>query len=149
MLLGAEDCPLKSVFGKSSCPEYLFEGYSTVLYHDKTPVFTDEFKIKLPPNLDDREHGYHLLFTFYHISCQKKGSEGQTTEQVETPVGYTWLPLFNVCGADSMLVNGDYNLPVMMEKPPASYSRINPEVQLPGTKWVDNHKGVVIISTGF
>jgi hypothetical protein len=39
-------------------------------------------KIKLPANLGDQ---HHLLFTFYHISCQRKVE--QTT--VETPVGYT------------------------------------------------------------
>jgi hypothetical protein len=39
-------------------------------------------KIKLPANLGDQ---HHLLFTFYHISCQHKVE--QTT--VETPVGYT------------------------------------------------------------
>jgi hypothetical protein len=39
-------------------------------------------KIKLPANLGDQ---HHLLFTFYHISCQHK------VEQItiETPVGYT------------------------------------------------------------
>ncbi|XP_055333628.1 dedicator of cytokinesis protein 7-like isoform X2 [Paramacrobiotus metropolitanus] len=138
-LLGAEDCPLKVIYGRSSCPEFLSEVYSSVIYHNKTPVFSDEIKIKLPVNLDDREHGYHLFFTFYHISCQKKGD---ASEQVETPIGYTWLPLINVCGADSMLISGDYNLPIMLEKPSASYSRINPDVQLPNTKWLDNHKGL-------
>lgn len=142
-LLGAEDCPLKLLFGHSSCPELVSEAYTSVIYHNKTPVFSDEFKMKLPVNLDDRDNGYHLFFTFYHVSCQKKNL-GEMGEQIETPVGYTWLPLINVCGADSMLVNGEYNLPVMIEKPPPSYSRINPDVQLPGTKWVDNHKGASI-----
>ncbi len=39
--------------------------------------------MKLPSNLRER---HHLLFTFYHISCQ-----GQRKEQISTevPVGYT------------------------------------------------------------
>lgn len=48
----------------------------------RSPDFYDEMKIKLPANLGDQ---HHLLFTFYHISCQRKVE--QTT--VETPVGYT------------------------------------------------------------
>jgi len=38
-------------------------------------------KMKIPANLTDN---HHLLFTFYHISCQAK----QNTP-LETPVGYT------------------------------------------------------------
>lgn len=37
--------------------------------------------MKIPANLTDN---HHLLFTFYHISCQPK----QNTP-LETPVGYT------------------------------------------------------------
>ncbi len=49
----------------------------------RTPDFYEEVKIKLPSNLRER---HHLLFTFYHISCQ-----GQRKEQISTevPVGYT------------------------------------------------------------
>lgn len=45
-------------------------------------MFYDEIKMKLPAALGDQ---HHLLFTFYHISCQRKVD--QTT--VDTPVGYT------------------------------------------------------------
>ncbi|KAH0628616.1 hypothetical protein JD844_009975 [Phrynosoma platyrhinos] len=84
------------IFGKSSCSEFAKEAYTAVVYHNKSPEFYEEFKLKIPANLTDN---HHLLFTFYHISCQQK----QNTP-LETPVGYT--------------------------------------VQLPGMKWVDNHKGV-------
>ncbi|XP_053147840.1 dedicator of cytokinesis protein 6 isoform X4 [Hemicordylus capensis] len=84
------------IFGKSSCSEFAKEAYTAVVYHNKSPEFYEEFKMKIPANLTDN---HHLLFTFYHVSCQQK----QNTP-LETPVGYT--------------------------------------VQLPGMKWVDNHKGV-------
>ncbi|KPP58442.1 hypothetical protein Z043_123733, partial [Scleropages formosus] len=40
------------------------------------------------------------------------------------------------------LRTGSFSLPVSVEKPPPSYSVLTPDVQLPGMKWVDNHKGV-------
>lgn len=35
----------------------------------------------------DIQQNHHLLFTLYHVSCQKKPQEVQTS--VESPVGYT------------------------------------------------------------
>uniref|UniRef100_A0A6Q2YE61 Dedicator of cytokinesis 6 n=1 Tax=Esox lucius TaxID=8010 RepID=A0A6Q2YE61_ESOLU len=113
------------IFGKSSCAEFFREAYSPVIYHDKSPEFYEEVKMKIPANLTDN---HHLLFTFYHISCQPK----QNTP-LETPVGYTWIPLMQ----HGRLRTGSFSLPVSVEKPPPSYS-----VQLPGMKWVDNHKQV-------
>ena len=74
---------MKVIHGKSSCPEMMTETYSAVTYHNKSPDFYEEIKIKLPSNL--REF-HHILFTFYHISCQ-----GQRKDQMSTelPVGYT------------------------------------------------------------
>ncbi|XP_047664248.1 dedicator of cytokinesis protein 7-like isoform X1 [Tachysurus fulvidraco] len=118
------------IFGKSSCAEFYKEAYTPVIYHDKSPEFYEEVKMKIPANLTDN---HHLLFTFYHISCQPK----QNTP-LETPVGYTWIPLMQ----HGRLRTGSFGLPVSVEKPPASYSVLTPDVQLPGMKWVDNHKGV-------
>ncbi|KTG38606.1 hypothetical protein cypCar_00023845 [Cyprinus carpio] len=95
-----------------------------------SPEFYEEVKMKIPANLTDN---HHLLFTFYHISCQPK----QNTP-LETPVGYTWIPLMQ----HGRLRTGSFSLPVSVEKPPPSYSVLTPDVQLPGMKWVDNHKGV-------
>ncbi|XP_073686240.1 dedicator of cytokinesis protein 7 [Garra rufa] len=118
------------IFGKSSCAEFYKEAYTPVIYHNKSPEFYEEVKMKIPANLTDN---HHLLFTFYHISCQPK----QNTP-LETPVGYTWIPLMQ----HGRLRTGSFSLPVSVEKPPPSYSVLTPDVQLPGMKWVDNHKGV-------
>ncbi|XP_035223308.1 dedicator of cytokinesis protein 7-like, partial [Stegodyphus dumicola] len=123
------------IFGKSSCPEFLTEAYTSITYHSRFPDFYDEIKIKLPAVFTEQ---HHLLFTFYHISCQKKVEQNPT----ETPIGYTWLPLFR----DGRLQTGDFNLPVMMENPPPSYSFLTPFIQIPNTKWVDNHKGIFNIT---
>ncbi|XP_060109207.1 dedicator of cytokinesis protein 6 [Heteronotia binoei] len=121
---------LPVIFGKSSCSEFVKEAYTAVVYHNKSPEFYEEFKVKIPASLTDN---HHLLFIFYHVSCQQK----QNTP-LETPVGYTWIPLMQ----HGRLRTGQFLLPVSVDKPPASYSVLTPDVQLPGMKWVDNHKGV-------
>lgn len=51
--------------------------------------------MKLPANLGDQ---HHLLFTFYHISCQKKPVTAPELEKtIETPVGYTVVDIELVC----------------------------------------------------
>ncbi|XP_068095455.1 dedicator of cytokinesis protein 7 isoform X16 [Hyperolius riggenbachi] len=118
------------IFGKSSCQEFSKEAYTAVVYHNRSPDFHEEIKIKLPATLTDH---HHLLFTFYHVSCQQK----QNTP-LETSVGYTWIPMLQ----NGRLKTGQFCLPVSLEKPPQAYSVLSPEVPLPGMKWVDNHKGV-------
>ena len=102
-----------------------------MLFPIRSPSFYEEVKIRLPAKLGD---GHHLLFTFYHISCQRKVE----MTPIETIVGYTWLPLLR----DGHLLTGEFCLPVSVEKPPPHYSLLHPEVQLPNMKWVDNHKGL-------
>ncbi|XP_045063668.1 dedicator of cytokinesis protein 7-like isoform X8 [Coregonus clupeaformis] len=118
------------IFGKSSCADYAKEAYTAVVYHNRSPDFRDEVKIKLPASLTDH---HHILFTFYHVSCQQK----QNTP-LETPVGYTWIPMLQ----NGRLRTGNFCLPVSLEKPPQSYAVLPPDVSLPGMKWVDNHRGV-------
>uniref|UniRef100_A0A7N6FBF6 Dedicator of cytokinesis 7 n=1 Tax=Anabas testudineus TaxID=64144 RepID=A0A7N6FBF6_ANATE len=122
------------IFGKSSCADFSKEAYTAVVYHNRSPDFHDEIKIKLPASLSDH---HHILFTFYHVSCQQK----QNTP-LETPVGYTWIPMLQ----NGRLRTGHFCLPVSLEKPPQSYSIYSSigflKVPLPGMKWVDNHRGV-------
>ncbi|XP_033636293.1 dedicator of cytokinesis protein 7-like isoform X4 [Asterias rubens] len=120
---------VKCIMGKSSCPEYSDNAYTAVTYHAKSPDFYEEIKIALPADLADY---HHILFTFYHISCQRK----QDVIPVETPIGHTWLPMLR----DGRLQVGDFGLPVSMDVPPMGYSMLSPEVQLPTMRWVDGHK---------
>uniref|UniRef100_A0A2K6FIJ4 Dedicator of cytokinesis 8 n=1 Tax=Propithecus coquereli TaxID=379532 RepID=A0A2K6FIJ4_PROCO len=98
------------IFGKSSGPEFLQEVYTAITYHNKSPDFYEEVKIKLPAKLTVN---HHLLFTFYHISCQPK--QGAT---VESLLGYSWLPIL----LNERLQTGSYCLPVALEKLPPNYS---------------------------
>ncbi|KPJ13246.1 Dedicator of cytokinesis protein 6 [Papilio machaon] len=95
--------------------------------------------LKLPADLGDQ---HHLLFTFLHVSCQRKPVPPEQEKSVETPVGYSWLPLCR----NGKLTCGEFSLPVMQEEPPPNYSYIFPDVLLPGTRWIDNHKPIFTIS---
>ncbi|XP_045511771.1 dedicator of cytokinesis protein 7 [Colias croceus] len=134
-LMSGEDqsAALPNIFGRSSCPEFSTEAYTTVLYHNKNPSLYDEIKIKLPADLGDQ---HHLLFTFLHVACQRKPVAPDQEKNVETPVGYTWLPLCR----NGKLSCGEHALPLMAEAPPDNYSYIFPDVLLPGTRWIDNHR---------
>uniref|UniRef100_A0A4W3I955 Dedicator of cytokinesis 7 n=1 Tax=Callorhinchus milii TaxID=7868 RepID=A0A4W3I955_CALMI len=107
---------MQVIFGKSSCPEFTKEAYTAVIYHNRSPDFHEEIKMRLPASLTDH---HHVLFTFYHVSCQQK----QNT-LLETPVGYTWIPMLQ----NGRLKTGQFCLPVSLEKPPQSYSVLSPEV---------------------
>lgn len=124
------------IFGKSSCSEFTNQSFAAVTYHNKSPDFYEEVKIKLPARLTS---SHHLLFTFYHISCQVKKNEPTPTQ---VPVGYTWVPLYQ----EGRLLTGELTLPVSVEKLPPHYSMYHPEAQLPQIKWVDNKKGVFTVN---
>lgn len=47
---------------------------------------------------------------------------------------------------DGRLISGEFSLPVMLEPPPLNYSYIPPDVNLPGMKWLDNHKGLFTVT---
>ncbi|XP_064293051.1 dedicator of cytokinesis protein 7 isoform X3 [Plodia interpunctella] len=134
----SQEAALPAIFGRSSCPEFTTEAYTTVIYHNKNPSLYDEVKLKLPADLGDQ---HHLLFTFLHVSCQRKPVAPEHEKHVETIVGYSWLPLCR----NGKLTCGEFNLPVMQEEPPPNYSYIFPDVLLPGTRWIDNHKPIFSI----
>ncbi|XP_071850435.1 dedicator of cytokinesis protein 7-like isoform X2 [Apostichopus japonicus] len=128
----AEGNNYECIYGKSSTSLFKRYAYTTVTYHSKSPEFYEEIKIKLPADLKDTNH---LLFTFYHISCQKK----QDNTPIETPIGYTWLPLMK----SNCLQTGDFHLPVAIDHPMVKdYSMLPPEVGLPNMKFVDGKKPV-------
>ncbi|XP_076021315.1 dedicator of cytokinesis protein 8 isoform X2 [Genypterus blacodes] len=135
--MSAEDtsCALPVIFGKSSGTEFLHEVYTPVTYHNKSPDFYEEVKLALPARLTER---HHMLFTFYHISCQQKQNQ---TGSCETLIGYSWLPVLN----NDRLLSGQYCLPIVLDRLPVNYSLHTPEKlppQVPPVKWMESHKGL-------
>ncbi|KAM3868150.1 dedicator of cytokinesis protein 8 [Diretmus argenteus] len=128
-------CSLPVIFGKSSGPEFVREVYTPVTYHNKQPDFYEEVKLILPARLTER---HHLLFTFYHISCQQKQNQSGSCE---TLIGYSWLPMWS----NDRLQTGQYCLPIVLDRLPVNYSLHSPEKippQVPPVKWMESHKGL-------
>ena len=122
---------LTKIFGKSTEATLKDVAFCPVNYHSKVPKFYDEIKIQLPATLGQL---HHLLFEFYHITCNSNKRE---LAENETFVGSTWLPLLD---ESKRLVVGDVSLPISSERLPADYYRVHPKVQLPSVKWLDGHK---------
>ncbi|XP_056152523.1 dedicator of cytokinesis protein 8 [Lampris incognitus] len=128
-------CSLPVIFGKSSGPEFVQEVYTPIAYHNKSPDFHEEVKLN-PSSSADPEN--HLLFTFYHISCQQKQNQ---SGNCETLIGYSWLPILN----NEQLQTGQYCLPIVLDRLPVNYSLHSPEkvpLQIPPVKWMESHKGL-------
>lgn len=75
------------IYGRPGQKTLVTQASCAVLHHNTIPMWYEEIKIRLPINLQSY---HHLLFTFYHISCDitKKRDNG-----VESCVGYAWVPL--------------------------------------------------------
>ncbi|XP_041753155.1 dedicator of cytokinesis protein 8 isoform X1 [Coregonus clupeaformis] len=128
-------CVMPVIFGKSNGPEFVQEVYTPVTYHNKSPDFYEEVKMALPARLTER---HHLLFTFYHISCQQKQNQTGASEAL---IGYSWLPILST----DRLQTGQYCIPIALDRLPVNYSMHSPEripPQVPPVKWMESHKGV-------
>ncbi|KAH7638366.1 dedicator of cytokinesis protein 7-like protein [Dermatophagoides farinae] len=123
------------IFGKSSCPEYLSEAYTSINYHNRNPNFSEEFKIRLPSQLNKQTH---LLFTFIHVHTKPKNDV-----PIDEIVGYSWLPLLR----DDCLQTGTFSLPIVSEMPTAGYSFLNPNDMeaMANLKWIDNRKPLFVV----
>ncbi|PIN99566.1 hypothetical protein AB205_0054040, partial [Aquarana catesbeiana] len=111
---------LKCIYGKPGGPVFTTRAYAIVLHHNQNPEFYDEVKIELPLHL---HHKHHLLFTFYHVSCDinSKGSS-KKHESAETPVGYSWVRLLK----EGRVITSDQQLPVSASLPPGYLSQTDP-----------------------
>ncbi|KTF94539.1 hypothetical protein cypCar_00040510 [Cyprinus carpio] len=99
--------PLKCIYGRPGGTLFTKHAYAAVLHHQQNPEFYDEIKIELPTQLNEK---HHLLFTFYHISCD---SSTKKRDIVETPVGSAWLPLLK----DGRVVMSEQHISVASNLP--------------------------------
>ncbi|XP_008396808.1 dedicator of cytokinesis protein 9 isoform X12 [Poecilia reticulata] len=138
-----EAVSLKCIYGRPGGPLFTKNAFTSVLHHQHNPEFYDEFKIELPTQLHEK---HHLLFTFYHVSCDSN-SKASTKKRdvVETQVGYAWLPLLK----DGRVIMNEHHIPVAANLPAGYLScqegaskHLSPEV-----KWVDGGKHLFKVST--
>ncbi|KAM6286665.1 dedicator of cytokinesis protein 9 isoform 6-T6 [Spheniscus humboldti] len=139
-----DSLPLKCIYGRPGGPVFTRSAFAAVLHHHQNPEFYDEIKIELPTQLHEK---HHLLFTFYHVSCDNS-SKGSTKKKdvVETQVGYSWLPLIK----DGRVVTNEQHIPVSANLPSGylGYQEVGiGKHSGPEIKWVDGGKQLLKIST--
>uniref|UniRef100_A0A673Y7G2 Dedicator of cytokinesis 10 n=1 Tax=Salmo trutta TaxID=8032 RepID=A0A673Y7G2_SALTR len=135
--------PLKCIYGKPGGPVYTTAACSIVLHHSQNPDFYDEVKIELPTQLHEK---HHLLFSFYHVTCDINAkTNSKKKEALETPVGYSWLPLLR----EGRLASQEFNIPVSCSLPPGYLLVKEPGSTKNGSdlKWVDGGKPIFKVST--
>ncbi|XP_048460912.1 dedicator of cytokinesis protein 11 [Rhincodon typus] len=134
---GDKSRPLKCIYGKPGDHVFTTKACATVLHHQQCPEFYNEIKIELPVHLHEK---HHLLFTFYHISCDinTKGTT-KKREIIESQVGYAWQPLIK----DGRVVTSEQHLSVSSNLPPGYLGHHDPDNKkhaIPDIKWVDGGK---------
>ncbi|XP_035485670.2 dedicator of cytokinesis protein 9 isoform X6 [Scophthalmus maximus] len=130
---------LKCIYGRPGGPLFTKQAYAAILHHQQNPEFYDEIKIELPTQLHEK---HHLLFTFYHVSCD---SNSKKKDQVETPVGSAWLPLLR----DGRVIMNEQQLSVAANLPSGYLGSQDAVTKHSGSeiKWVDGGKPVFKVST--
>ncbi|KAF5890555.1 dedicator of cytokinesis protein 9-like isoform X5, partial [Clarias magur] len=132
--------PLKCIYARPGGPLFSTHAYAAVLHHQQNPEFYDEIKIELPSQLHEK---HHLLFTFYHISCD---SSAKKRDVVETPVGSAWLPLLK----DGRVSVSDQHISVASNLPSgylSSLDGVSRQHSGPEVKWVDGGRPLFRVST--
>ncbi|XP_054644016.1 dedicator of cytokinesis protein 9 isoform X4 [Dunckerocampus dactyliophorus] len=135
--------PLKCIYGRPGGPLFTKNAFAAVLHHQQNPEFYDEFKIELPTQLHEK---HHLLFTLYHVSCESNSKAStKKREQVETQVGYAWLPLLK----DGRVIMNECHVPVAANLPAGylSCQEGSSKHSSPEVKWVDGGKPLFKVST--
>ncbi|KAF4109275.1 hypothetical protein G5714_010348 [Onychostoma macrolepis] len=136
--------PLKCIYGRPGGPLFCKKAFAPVLHHQQNPEFYEEFKIELPAQLTDR---HHLLFTLYHISCDSNSKAStKRRDQVETQVGYAWLPLLK----DGRVIMNEQQVAVAANLPSGYLSyQDSSSKQHTGqeVKWVDSGRPLLKVTT--
>ncbi|XP_033100941.1 dedicator of cytokinesis protein 11-like isoform X8 [Anneissia japonica] len=132
--------PLKCIYGRPGGPAFVSSMTTAVLHHQQCPDFNNEIKIALPVHLHNR---HHLLFRFYHVSCEVGKSTIKKREIVDSFVGYAWIPILK---EDRVNVGSALGVSVSSTLPPGYLSNqvlgmgklAGPEI-----KWVDGGKNLL------
>ncbi|KAG8037848.1 hypothetical protein G9C98_006059 [Cotesia typhae] len=136
--------PLRCIYGKPGAQILTTRASCTVLHHSAVPSWYEEIKMRLPTKLHNK---HHLLFSFYHISCDmnKKKENG-----VENCVGYSWMLLLHKGKLTVDMENNVQTLPVATDLPP-DYLSIQP-LGLgkgnagPDITWIDTQRPIFTVS---
>ncbi|XP_030838033.1 dedicator of cytokinesis protein 9 isoform X3 [Strongylocentrotus purpuratus] len=126
--------PLRCFYGRPGGSLFTSSGSVSVLHHQQVPEFYEEVKLALPTQLNSK---HHLLFRFYHVSCETGKGTVKKKETVDSFVGYSWIPLLDKA---QKLNNGEITVPVAASMPNGYLSSKGGQGKTPEVKWVDGGK---------
>ncbi|XP_041482455.1 dedicator of cytokinesis protein 11-like isoform X3 [Lytechinus variegatus] len=127
--------PLRCFYGRPGGSLFTSAGSVAVLHHQQVPEFYEEVKLALPTQLNNK---HHLLFRFYHVSCETGKGTVKKKETVDSFVGYSWIPLLD---KSQKLNNGEITVPVAASMPNGYLSSgKGGQGRTPEVKWVDGGK---------
>ncbi|XP_014295486.1 dedicator of cytokinesis protein 9 isoform X2 [Microplitis demolitor] len=135
--------PLRCIYGKPGSQILTTRASCTVLHHSAVPSWYEEIKMRLPTKLHNK---HHILFSFYHISCDMRKKENG----VENCVGYSWMLLLHKGKLTVDMENNVQTLPVATDLPPG-YLSIQP-LGLgkgnagPDITWIDAQRPIFNVS---
>lgn len=84
--------PFQCIYGRPGQPMLVSQMSCPVLHHNTSPTWYEEIKLRLPLRITTQ---HHLLFSFFHVSCNIAKKKDLVSTVAETPVGYAWLPLLS------------------------------------------------------
>jgi hypothetical protein len=149
--VGLTDIPegLPNIFqcdsgGSSSAAALGTHATTAVVYHTRSPIFMDEFKIQLPMVLTER---HHLFFTIYHVSVESSKCE-KRARRLDSAVGFAFLPL--VDQQTGRRITGELQIPIVAAGVhydgfilPVNYlAHANPDKSNNPIKWVDHGRHI-------
>ncbi|XP_071951747.1 dedicator of cytokinesis protein 9-like isoform X5 [Antedon mediterranea] len=135
--------PLRCIYGRPGGPAFVSSMTTSVLHHQQCPDFNNEIKIALPVHLHNK---HHLLFRFYHVSCEVGKGTIKKRETVDSFVGYAWIPILK---EDRVNVGSPLGVSVSSSLPAGYLSNqvlgmgkmAGPEI-----KWVDGGKNLLKVN---
>ncbi|XP_035917341.1 dedicator of cytokinesis protein 11 isoform X2 [Anopheles stephensi] len=139
----AEAKSIECIYGRPGQDQLVSQMSCPVLHHNTSPTWYEEIKLRLPLNITAQ---HHLLFSFFHVSCNIAKKKDLTTTSTETPVGFAWLPLL----AKGKINVEEQCLPVAASLP-VGYLSIQP-LGLgrgnagPDVQWIDNQRPIFTVS---
>lgn len=128
-------------FGRMAEQDHVGSVRTIVNYHEKRPLFMEEFKTRLPVAL---KPSHHLLFLISHIDCKTSGNTKKSASgKIRTPVGFAFLPLL-INDGRFMLSDGLHDLPVSSTFPSKYLSPETDNEDL--LKWVDKRPLLQVVT---
>ncbi|XP_053664214.1 dedicator of cytokinesis protein 9 [Anopheles marshallii] len=140
----AEAKSIECIYGRPGQDQLVSQMSCPVLHHNTSPTWYEEIKLRLPLNITAQ---HHLLFSFFHVSCNIAKKKDLTTTSTETPVGFAWLPLL----AKGKINVEEQCLPLAATLP-VGYLSIQPlglgrgQNAGPDVQWIDNQRPIFTIS---